>query len=479
MPNTYAGSLAYDNVPRQSAYIGLSPYIVSPFIVSDRHGNIYLPSSFYFGTVIVVIRRTSGLWNGYDVQADYVYRYAGSEQYGTTDNDLTAEDAVNANIGIVTAMAFDLEDNLFFVVSGASGSRILKVNGYHGAMTIYYGDGSHTCPVNAAKSMSSSNGIAIDSSNTVYFTQPGCYRIMRIDPETKRSYVYAGTTAGSGQPTSSGTTLAILTKIGYAYSIAVDDDDNVYFNDNVGFINVVRKANQVIYLLAATTAGMCTGSCENFVVIPNVDILNSLAVDTNRNLFYGRYSITGILLAKPTSRPTTHPTSAPSFRPTSSPSTDNTINIANLTLYQSTTSKENNSMTVTIIIIVVVCGCAVNLVAMGISCYLFVYVKGLLFSFGKKSFPGNDRGEEAEAMLPNENVVANDEHRHDSLGSYPIDQIYPNEDATAPINPEIGPVDDSGPPSVDSNASSSLGNQEFGIRRKHVIGGDVIVQEAV
>jgi hypothetical protein len=412
--------------------------------------------------MIVAIRRNSGLWNGYAVHADYVYRYAGTGAALThtgIEYDHSAEDALNANIGQVNAIACDKDDNLFIVVADNTHNTwlILKVNGYHGAMTLYYGAGTYSynsCPVNSAKPMTTSYGIAVDSSNAVYFSLFNCYRIMRIDPETKLSYVYAGMTAGYGQPTSSGTTLAILTKIGSPRSIVIDADDNLYYADNAGYVNVIRKSDQLLYMLVAPIGTVCSGVCDNFITIATEGFVRSLAVDQHRNLAIASYSsstnfFAGIITGISLSPPTTYPTTTPSYSSTINPSGDNTANTASINLNQSSSSRDN-SMTFMIFIIIILC--IANLIVVGISCYLFIYVKRLLSSFSKTT-PDNEAGEEAEAMLPQDNADAPDAHYHARLESYPIDQIYSYEDATASIN---------------------LGNQEFGGRGKHMDGAVMV-----
>jgi hypothetical protein len=222
-------------------------------------GNIYLPD--LNGCTIRVVVKSTGIWNGRSVTADYAYWFAGTGACG-----ILASTSINTNARAIAlpqsyGIAVDNSDNVYFNVAGlifkVSGGLYNSASAGSGVMTTYFGTAvtdNPSCPTSSTtSSLSLAYAIAIDSCNNLYISFIGCYKVFVIySGSTVATHVLGTGTFGSSS--SSGTLVGTSTPMNPNYALAVDENGNLLYNDfQRGYVKMLRKSDSKTYLLAAIT----------------------------------------------------------------------------------------------------------------------------------------------------------------------------------------------------------------------------------
>jgi sugar lactone lactonase YvrE len=207
--------------------------------------------------------------------ADVITTFAG--------NLIPSGTATNIGVG-ASGVAIDSSNNVYFADS--SNHVIRKINVTTGTMTVIAGSGSSgfSGDGGAATSakLNSPKGVAIDSSGNLYIADTSNHRIRKIDASTGNIATIAGTGTGTFGGDNAAATAA---RVNSPQGVAVDSSGNVYIADTSN--NRIRKID-VTSGNISTVAGNGTGGylADNVAATgTRINAPRGVVVDSSGNLY--------------------------------------------------------------------------------------------------------------------------------------------------------------------------------------------------
>ncbi len=182
-----------------------------------------------------------------------------------------------------SAIAFDVQGNLYFAETG---NHVVRMYSVAGALSIVAGNGVQGFAGDGgaatAAQLDSPGGVAVDSKGNLYIADTHNHRVREVVASTGKITTVAGTGAAGFSGDGGAATAA---KLDRPTALAVDGAGNLYIADTENHrVRKIAAATGVIATVAGNGAEGFGGD-GGAAVAASIDSPNGLAVDANGNLY--------------------------------------------------------------------------------------------------------------------------------------------------------------------------------------------------